>query len=126
MTLILHTLVCVAALFALSIPYMLLELLPWSSVSHITIIIMLAISIIMHITLIFSYYKKGYNLFALPLSHVLFPVILYAVLHFMRSIIQISVCPAGWEAFAVVIAVYYMFPIAGLTLFVSIIIKKRG
>ena len=80
---------------------------------------------IIHIVLIVLYYIKGYPLFALPLSHFLFPFFLIATMY-ITSMLRITPTHGDWALSAMAIAFIYFLPFAIITFVISLIIRLRS
>jgi len=83
------------------------------------------ILITLHIAFIIWFYiSKKLTLFALPLSHLLFPFLFYFSLAWIRSYMPIKPDPAGWEMFAIAAGFFYFLPFSVITLIISFVIWR--
>jgi len=84
-------------------------------------IIYLIVPPMAHITLIVLYYVKKHPLFALPLSHFIFPFFIFVVTHLIASL-RITPGGADWVLSWMIISFIYFFSFAVITLIISTII----
>ena len=85
MTFVKHTALCIAGILAWIVLFLLIlaveNIIYALGIDSNTIsMLLLLIPFIIHLSLIFFYYRRGHSLFALPLGHFLFPVMLIIVL----------------------------------------------
>jgi len=81
---------------------------------------------LIHIALIFLYYKKGYSLFALPVGHLIFPLFLLFVMFFLSVVVRITPTHGDWALSAMGVSFIYFLPFALITLIISLIIRARA
>ena len=85
-------------------------------------------SICVHIALIIYFYlSKKFNVFVLPLSHVIFPFLFFCFMSFMWRYSTIWRGIHGpWQGYVFLLAVFYFLPIAVITLIISVIIYGKN
>jgi len=115
-----HTLICTTVLLVLFLVSAWLTM-----ISLLTLFILGAI--VAHLVLIFIYYKKGFSLFALPLSHVIFIVPATALIWISYLLADLFSADYGfvlWFAILMVMGwLFYLLPVALVTLMISIVLK---
>ena len=126
MTLVFHTLLCLLILTLVHItPQFLSAIFPnalnWSSgASYIFMIIIHLASIV------YFYVSKRYSVFALPLSHIVFPFIFYCAMLFLWKYSSLwKAFETPWESFVILVIFFYLLPIAVITFVISLIIKRK-
>ena len=124
MRFILHTLLCVSILFlVLALPLILTAF--FSKTFEDLYRFWFYFSIFVHIVLIIYFYmSKKYSLFALPLSHILFPILFFFVTYPFRLTLS-QATGSLWEGFVFISALYYFLPISVITFIISLIIKLK-
>ena len=130
MIFIAHTASCILILLLLwGIPVFCLEIFysnnPPSDVAFIVFFILLLTA---HILIVIFYYRKGYSLFALPLSHFLFPFLHFVLMYLVHLLIsQFTFNSSEWVLSWTAVAFIYFIPTAFITLIISIIMRvTRG
>jgi len=88
-------------------------------------VVYLILPLIAHIAFIVFYYKKGYPLFALPVSHVLFPFFLLLVMAFVHFVLRLVQDSTEWMLSWTGVAVIYFFLFAAITVIISLILNIR-
>ena len=85
------------------------------------------ISICIHIALIIYFYiSRKYSVFALPLSHIIFPFLYYLIMLLLWRYSSIwKAFEAPWETFVSIVSVFYFLPISIITFVISLVIKLR-
>ncbi|MDR2589997.1 MAG: hypothetical protein LBC71_03295 [Oscillospiraceae bacterium] len=122
--LILQTLICLLVLTILfTIPHLLSTVFP--DVVNESTGVPFFCTVFFHITLIVYFYvSKKYSLFALPLSHLVFPAIYYIIMLILWKHSSLwKAFEAPWEAYVSLFAVFYFLPISLITFIISLIIK---
>jgi len=123
-----HTLISLLVLILIwGVPYTLISI-EILRLGYVLFGMVAPLPVIVHFCYIFCYCKKRCNLFALSLSHVVFPALLFVVLFFLIEIALGLPYPAGWNyVFVVVAGMYYFMPIALVILLIAIsrkVVKK--
>ena len=124
-TLVLHMLFCLfVMLIVLAAPTLIISFIP-NSFSGFIASVLFCLSIILHIAFIAYYYiSNRYNIFALPLSNIIFPILFFLVTYPFRWILSQNT-GSLWEGFVAIVAMYYFLPIAAITFIISLIMKLR-
>ena len=123
--LISHTASCLLMLSMIHItPQLLSAIFPnmpyWSISGGIYIII-----IIMHIAfVVYFYVSRKYSVFALPISHIVFPFIFYCAMFLLWRFTHLwKAFETPWVGFVILVSFYYFLPIAVITSIISSIIS---
>ena len=121
MIFILHTFLCVLILFLIiDLPFLIGAVYPKFVLTDPLILICL------HIVFIICFYVlKKFSLFSLPLSHLIFAVLFYFSLAWIRPYMQTQPDPGGWEMFAIGAGFFYFLPVSIITFIISLIIKLK-
>jgi len=77
------------------------------------------------VAIYYCFWAGRYNLFIAPTVFVTFPFVLYFAMTQVRLFIKIQSCPAGWEIWAVILAIIYSLPFFAITMVASVL-KKQG
>jgi len=125
--LIIHTMLCLLAMALIFVtPHLFSALFPSGNIGLSGGFVLL--SIIIHIALLIYFYaSRKYSVFALPLSHIVFPVLYYFVMMLLWKYSSVwKAFEASWESFVSILSVFYFLPISIITLVISIVIKLRS
>jgi len=121
-----HMLICILVLFfAWLVPFFFTGIITGGDISESLSTIILIAIVVTHIALIFFYYKRGFNLFALPLSHLIFPFFILALL-FLFDIGFPNLMESSDPFYIMVTAVIYFLPVTLITAVISVIMMARG
>lgn len=122
---ILSTLVADVLFTFFFLPIIFAMLFEWHQ--GIFLVVLVAFYLLTAAFLVFVYKKEHtkFSVYALPLSFVLLPVLIYYILAGCRLFINVQSCPAGWEILSVVVGIYYSFPFFVITLVFAVIKWRR-
>jgi hypothetical protein len=124
MTLLLHSFLWIFILVTLtSTPHILSAFFP--NIFNETSGGVILVSICIHIALlVYFYLSKKYNLFALPISHAVSPLLFFFIMWFLWQHSSIwKAFETPWESFVIIISLIYFLPIAVITFIISLFIK---
>ena len=125
LTFLMHMAICILALLLFwGIPILVPATFGFNIPSNFWGGVYVFVPLIIHLILIFFYYKKGLSLFALPLSHFLFPI-LFLIMFALIDMGLPGRLPSSEISYVVMFSFMYFFPFALATLIISIIIRIR-
>ena len=127
MTFVVHTTIfMLALLFIWAMPLLLLPaVFNYNHPDGFWGVVYFVLPFITHFALIFIYYKRGYTLFALPLSHFVFPFFLILVMNFIHFVLRAVSGSTEWMLSGTGFAFIYFLPITLITLIISLVIRAR-
>ena len=124
MALILDTLMSLVMLILIHItPHLLSAIFPnmldWSRGSSFIFVFIIHIA-----SIVYLYISKRLSVFAIPLSHIVFPFLFYCAMLFLWKYSTLWMAfETPWESFVSLVIFFYFLPIAAITFIISVIMK---
>ena len=128
MTFLLHTTIVIFVLLLVwALPLVLIPIIfSYYIPSDFRGVIYMILPSLIHIALIFFYYKRSCSLFALPVGHLIFPFFLFLLIILLSAVVRIMPTHGDWMLSAMGVSFIYFLPFALITLIISLIIRSRA